>query len=42
MTFFTDPDDAQVLIASEIGGEGRNFQFAHHLALFDIPLNPNS
>src|SRR4029077_1105848 len=27
-------------ICSEIGSEGRNFQFAHHLVLFDLPLNP--
>lgn len=32
---------AQVLICSEIGSEGRNFQFAHHLVLFDLPLNPD-
>ncbi|HEY2574231.1 MAG TPA: helicase-related protein, partial [Verrucomicrobiaceae bacterium] len=25
---------------SEIGSEGRNFQFAHHLVLFDLPENP--
>jgi ATP-dependent helicase HepA len=30
-----------VLICSEIGSEGRNFQFAHHLALFDLPANPD-
>ena len=29
------------LICSEIGSEGRNFQFAHHLVLFDLPLNPD-
>lgn len=34
-------DGAQVLIASEIGSEGRNFQFAHHMVLFDLPLNPD-
>ena len=34
-------DGAQVLICSEIGSEGRNFQFAHHLILFDLPLNPD-
>ena len=40
--FFADIEDsAQVLICSEIGSEGRNFQFAHHLALFDLPLNPD-
>jgi ATP-dependent helicase HepA len=31
-------DSAQVLLSSEIGSEGRNFQFAHHLVLFDLPL----
>jgi len=30
-----------VLVCSEIGSEGRNFQFAHHLILFDLPLNPD-
>lgn len=32
---------AQALICSEIGSEGRNFQFAHHLILFDLPVNPD-
>jgi ATP-dependent helicase HepA len=31
----------QLLICSEIGSEGRNFQFARHLLLFDLPLNPD-
>ena len=36
--FFSDPEyGAQVLICSEIGSEGRNFQFAHHLVMFDLP-----
>jgi ATP-dependent helicase HepA len=40
--WFADPEEgAQVLICSEIGSEGRNFQFAHHLVLFDLPLNPD-
>ncbi len=41
--YFADNEDAgcQVLICSEIGSEGRNFQFAHHLILFDLPLNPD-
>jgi ATP-dependent helicase HepA len=40
--FFADCDrGTQVLICSEIGSEGRNFQFAHHLVLFDLPLNPD-
>ncbi len=38
--YFSDEDEgAQVLICSEIGSEGRNFQFSHHLVLFDLPLN---
>ena len=32
---------AQVMICSEIGSEGRNFQFASHLVLFDLPLGPD-
>jgi len=38
--WFADPHGASVLICSEIGSEGRNFQFAHHLVLFDLPLDP--
>lgn len=40
--YFADFEDgAQVLICSEIGSEGRNFQFAHQLVLFDLPSNPD-
>jgi len=39
--FANNDDGSQVLICSEIGSEGRNFQFAHHLVLFDLPLNPD-
>jgi ATP-dependent helicase HepA len=40
--YFSDTEEgAQILICSEIGSEGRNFQFAHHLILFDLPLNPD-
>jgi ATP-dependent helicase HepA len=38
--WFADPDGARLLVCSEIGSEGRNFQFAHHLVLFDLPLDP--
>ncbi len=38
--WFSEPDGAQLLLCSEIGSEGRNFQFAHHLVLFDLPLHP--
>lgn len=36
---FSRENGANLLIASEIGSEGRNFQFAHHLILFDLPLD---
>ena len=40
--FFADAEEgSQVLVCSEIGSEGRNFQFAHHLVLFDLPLEPD-
>jgi ATP-dependent helicase HepA len=39
--FFAQPDGARLLIASEIGAEGRNFQFAQHLAFWDLPLDPD-
>ena len=38
--WFADPEGARLLICSEIGSEGRNFQFAHNLVLFDLPPNP--
>jgi ATP-dependent helicase HepA len=39
--WFADPQGARLMICSEIGSEGRNFQFAHHLILFDLPLDPD-
>jgi ATP-dependent helicase HepA len=39
--FADEVNGAQTLVCSEIGSEGRNFQFAHHLILFDLPLNPD-
>jgi len=39
--FAQDEDSAQLLLCSEIGSEGRNFQFAHHMVLFDLPANPD-
>lgn len=39
--FAQEESGAQVLLCSEIGSEGRNFQFASHLVLFDLPLNPD-
>ncbi|MGR9013785.1 MAG: RNA polymerase-associated protein RapA [Gammaproteobacteria bacterium] len=40
--YFADPEStARLLICSEIGSEGRNFQFVHHLILLDLPTNPD-
>ena len=40
--YFADTErGAQVLVCSEIGSEGRNFQFAHHLVMFDLPRSPD-
>ncbi|MFH2092401.1 MAG: SNF2-related protein [Pseudomonadota bacterium] len=38
--WFSRKEGARILVCSEIGSEGRNFQFVHHLFLFDLPLNP--
>lgn len=38
---FASDNGASVLICSEIGGEGRNFQFAHKLVLGDLPRHPD-
>lgn len=38
--WFAEEDGARILLCSEIGSEGRNFQFSHHLILFDLPIHP--
>lgn len=38
--WFEEENGAEVLISSESGSEGRNFQFCSHLVLFDLPWNP--
>lgn len=40
--YFADTSGAQILLCSEIGSEGRNFQFAQDLVLFDLPANPDT
>ncbi len=37
---FRDPEGPKVLLCTEVGGEGRNFQFAHHLVNYDLPWSP--
>jgi len=39
--WFAESGGARLLLCSEIGSEGRNFQFAHHLILFDLPFHPD-
>jgi len=38
--YFQETEGARILICSEIGSEGRNFQFARHLVLFGLPRDP--
>lgn len=33
-------NEAQILISTEAGGEGRNFQFCHVMVNYDLPWNP--
>lgn len=40
--YFADEAGAQILLCSEIGSEGRNFQFVQDLILFDLPANPDT
>lgn len=40
--YFADSEGAQILLCSEIGSEGRNFQFASQLILWDLPANPDT
>ena len=33
-------DDRDILVTTEIGGEGRNLQFCHQMVNYDLPWNP--
>ncbi len=37
---FRLPEGSSLLISTECGGEGRNFEFCRRLVLFDLPWNP--
>ncbi|GAB4019604.1 MAG: RNA polymerase-associated protein RapA [Bdellovibrio sp.] len=39
--YFAEGDGAQILLSTEIGSEGRNFEFVQHLVLFDLPIKPD-
>jgi len=37
---FRQSDRPAILLSTEAGGEGRNFQFCHNLVNYDLPWNP--
>lgn len=39
---FRDPEGPQLLVSTEAGGEGRNFQFCHWLIHYDLPWSPSA
>lgn len=40
--WFADPEeDCRLLLCSEIGSEGRNFQFLHNVVMFELPDSPD-
>jgi ATP-dependent helicase HepA len=39
--FFAETSGARLLLCAEVGAEGRNFQFAHDIILWDLPLDPD-
>ncbi len=41
VAYFADPKGANILLCTEIGSEGRNFEFASNLIMFDLPSNPD-
>src|SRR5436190_7586614 len=38
---FREPNGPSLLVSTEAGGEGRNFEFCHRLVLFDLPWKPS-
>ena len=39
---FRAEDGPSILISTEAGGEGRNFEFCHRLVLYDLPWKPST
>lgn len=39
--WFASEEGARILVCSEMGSEGRNFQFCHDMILVDLPDNPD-
>jgi ATP-dependent helicase HepA len=40
VAWFRDPAGPAVMLSTEAGGEGRNFQFCHRVVLYDLPWRP--
>lgn len=40
ITQFRDDPRVRVLVSTEVGSEGLDFQFCHHLVNYDLPWNP--
>lgn len=40
VAYFRDPDGPSIMLSTEAGGEGRNFQFCHQVVLYDLPWRP--
>ncbi len=41
VALFRDADGPSLLVSTECGGEGRNFEFCRRLVLFDLPWKPS-
>lgn len=39
---FRDPEGPRLMVSTEAGGEGRNFQFCHWLVHYDLPWSPSA
>ncbi|MED5465691.1 MAG: SNF2-related protein [Myxococcota bacterium] len=40
VAWFRDSSGPQIMLSTEAGGEGRNFQFCHRVVLYDLPWRP--
>lgn len=40
VAWFRDPAGPSLMLSTESGGEGRNFQFCHQVVLYDLPWRP--
>jgi ATP-dependent helicase HepA len=42
VALFRNPEGPSILVTTEAGGEGRNFEFCRRLVLFDLPWRPST